>query len=542
MAYGASHGRCSLGWILFLMFLAEGTLLGISRMRFPGPFLHLTPGWVFICCVMMLFLGLSLGNGTALKRAVPLLFSMVAITLSWFPGKGRGAMDSGQEHTVRRVVLIVVDTLRSDALDHEMWTPRMTKFAREGIRLDEAISPAPWTLPSVASFMTGVSPIVHLATTAYGCLPDELYTLAERLKEHGYATGAIGDNLVLAAPSGLDQGFQEYHFLQRSSRVSQYNFGARMVEKLFPEKVGVGRTSDHVALASCSWLRRHREKDFFLWIHLIDPHLPYAPPPSHQPQETPPGSVGRTFNRLDGIRSGFWTPHPGERQWIERLYWGEVAYVDECVGWILDELRSLNLYDETLIVLTSDHGEEFWEHDGFEHGHTLYDEVLRVPLVFKLPAGMGERGGDRIEAPVTTESMVPTLMDLLEIPYDPRDFSSPSLASLLLSRHAAPPREPILSTGLYVFEDRVSLRFGGKKYIRHLMSGKEELYDLAQDKEEQRCVARKDDSSVEEGRILLSQAMARMEEMRDVYGIHSMARGTMTHQRAEQLKKLGYLK
>jgi len=528
---------------LVLLVLADLAVLVCSKGLFPGPFLESRHGFAFFVYGAVLFAGLSFSRGRLLSWSLPAIAFAAMAGGAFLWGERRTAMASDREHPIQRVVLIVVDTLRADALKEAELTPRMRELAAEGVCLEEAVSPAPWTLPAVASFMTGLSPLVHLATTAYGRLPEGLPTLAEGMREAGYATAAVGDNLVLAAPSGLNQGFQEYHFLKRSSRVSEYNVGGRWVEKWFPDAVGVGRTSDHVARAAVSWLRGHRERDFFFWIHLVDPHLPYAPPPSERHSESNVPTVGGSFHRLDRIRSGFWTPGFEEREAIQGLYRGEIAYVDRCVGWILDGLKELDLYDEALIVLTSDHGEEFWEHGGFEHGHTLYEEVLRVPLVFKLPAGMGTRSqGERIETPVTTESLTPTLLDLCGIEHDPEAFTAPSLAELVLSPGAEPFQEPLVSSGLYVFEDRACVRFGDKKYIRHLMSGKEELYDLEEDAAERRSLHRTDPSGLEEGRRWLAEAVSSLEEMREIHGITGRVEGAVSGQRAEHLKKLGYLK
>ncbi|MCA9573630.1 MAG: sulfatase-like hydrolase/transferase, partial [Myxococcales bacterium] len=158
-----------------------------------------------------------------------------------------------------------------------------------------------------------------------------------------------------------------------------------------------------------AWLDAGGDAPSFLWLHYFDVHQPYTPAPRFRPAGEPPPGVGWRFDRFREVRSGHFVPDEAQRDWIARLYLAEVRQLDAELGRLLDALRARGRYDDALIVLVSDHGEELWDHGGFEHGHTVHDELLRVPLFVKLP---GARHAGVVRGPVSIEAVAPTVLAL----------------------------------------------------------------------------------------------------------------------------------
>ena len=199
---------------------------------------------------------------------------------------GEPSQPAGVSHPVRHVILITVDTLRADALsayDRDAApTPYIDQLARDGLMFTKALSPAPWTLPAMASIMTGVSPSVHGAIKRDSRLSDNAKTLAEYMREAGYRTAATGDNSLLKPAHNLTQGFEDYNFFPKRSMGG--SFGAVLLEtrRRFQTEVSTEGLTDLFA----DGVRANRKNDFFLWFHYYDPHGPYAPPPRFLPEES----------------------------------------------------------------------------------------------------------------------------------------------------------------------------------------------------------------------------------------------------------------
>jgi len=339
------------------------------------------------------------------------------------------------------VLLITVDTLRADHLScygyRAMQTANLDRLAAEGTRFADCVTSVPITLPSHASIMTGTYPYVH------GCrvngeqpLHEANLTLAEILRAAGYTTHAEIAAFVLNARFGLDQGFDSY----------------RDVPPPTPDAVAAGRAerpADEVCESTIAWLRDHAAQPFFVWVHLFDPHFPYAPP---QP-----------FRR-GGL-------HP---------YDGEIAFVDEQVGRLVAALDALGLRDKTLVVLTADHGEGLWEHGEELHTVFVYDTTLAVPLIFRCPGLIPP--GRTVTSQVRTIDIAPTILELLGLPAK-QDAQGVSLAPLILNRGKAPRQlaaygesmEPQVRFGYSALR---CLRAGGWKYIH---APKPELYHIRED-------------------------------------------------------------
>jgi arylsulfatase A-like enzyme len=328
-----------------------------------------------------------------------------------------GALCCGRGPDRINVMIIAVDTLRADHLGCYGYardtSPHLDSFAAEGVLCERCESQAPWTLPSFSTVFTSLYPTQHGAETVYSALRKSVPTLAGILKEHGYATGGVVNAPALKPAYGVDRGFGRYEMTPPDGRTA------------------TGTTRDALALVDSM-----RDAPFFAFVHYFDPHLAYSPPAPYDKRFTTPyeGRIGYSFN-LEGfsrVRGQMFAQmrdlSPGERDRIVGLYDGEIAFTDSAIADLLRGLDERNLRDNTLIVFLSDHGEEFFEHGGFEHGHSLYEELVHVPLLFRLPGRLA--AGTRLQLPVRLLDVAPTILDFLGIEAPP-NFEGMSIRKLL---------------------------------------------------------------------------------------------------------------
>jgi arylsulfatase A-like enzyme/Flp pilus assembly protein TadD len=335
------------------------------------------------------------------------------------------------------VILISVDTLRSDRLPaygyDAVETPHLDRLAADSVLFERAYSHYPMTLPSHSSMLTGKLPPDHGVRDNRGYrLGDDVPTLASTLSEAGYATGGVVSSSVLRRQTGIGHGFEFYN--------DTVGGGHDENLRVFPQRPGA-RT---IAIAE-EWLDGlPPDEPFFLFLHLFEPHTPYDAP--------------------EPFRSRFADP-----------YDAEVAYTDELVGGVLDDLVRRGLYDDALILFVSDHGEGLGDHGETEHGLLLYREALQVPLMIKLPGGA--RAGERVATPVGLIDLMPTVLDLLELP-------TGQLEGFALFGPEQPPADrPIYSETWfprhqYGWSDLASAIEGELHYIR---APRPELFDLVAD-------------------------------------------------------------
>ncbi len=308
------------------------------------------------------------------------------------------------------VVLVMVDTLRADYLpcygDDSVKAPNICGLGEQdgGIILD-GYAHASWTKPATASLLSSLVPTTHNAMSKPSRLSDEVDLVSEVLQEHGYSTGGVVSNINLALSFGFDQGYNEYHYLapgyllgsaESSSKLILYQLYRQLHFKM---KSGITfdgfyQDSRVVNAVALDWLDRFKDDRFYLFLHYMDVHDPYFEHPYD----------GRGFARV----SNAW-PNAEETEDLKRLYRGEIEYLDEAVGELVAHLKELGVYDDTMIVLTADHGEEFYEHEGWWHGLTLFEEQIHVPMLIKPAKGA--------MAPPWTQmarhiDVVPTILDV----------------------------------------------------------------------------------------------------------------------------------
>jgi len=326
------------------------------------------------------------------------------------PGGGSGSIAADGAHGNRtaargdgatrpNILLYVIDTLRADHLGCFGYalptSPHIDALAADGILWTNVVAQASWTTPATASILTGLDPLAHQATRVGLRINPAVQTLAERLAAAGYRTGAFVTNLNVAGHLGFERGFQDFTYLP---------------EELTRPTLHV--LSDELNRAVVPWLEQRDPRPFFLYVHASDPHAPYTPPVELAEQLAHGAALPFPVIE-DGVRRFRGEPKPSARDdlaGLVALYDGEVRFTDESFGQLLAELDRLGLSGGTVVVLAADHGEEFYDHGGFEHGHTLYDELLHVPLVLRLPSHRG--GGQRSSRLVRQIDIAPTLLDL----------------------------------------------------------------------------------------------------------------------------------
>jgi arylsulfatase A-like enzyme len=314
------------------------------------------------------------------------------------------------------VYVLFVDTLRADALGvygaPETASPRLDALARDAVVFEQHITSASWTRASTASFLTSLSPSSHTCETKDSALPQMVETVAEAFSKSGYATGGLPNNANVTGSQGFDQGFDwfpyqpEYPLGAKESTyaLSMYSVVRKIYTKIDTKK----RVESYYMPAETQFARAQQFIDanggdrHFLFVHLMEPHDPYFAHPW----------TGEAYGRAE-----FPNPDPGQKDRLRELYAGEVAHVDAQIGAFVDSLKAQGRYDNAVIVVTADHGEEFLEHGGWWHGTTLYDEQVRVPLIMKLPKNA--RAGTRVPWQVRQIDVAPTLLELA-------DFEVPS--------------------------------------------------------------------------------------------------------------------
>ena len=361
--------------------------------------------------------------------------------------QSRAVPDRAPAAPPTNVLLVTIDTLRADKVGvygaRSPATPVMDRLAREGVLFEQATVQVPLTRPSHVSILTGKYPFVHgIRDNVSFPLAPEHRPLAELLKARGYVTGGFVGAFMLNAQSGLGRGFDEFDDtfnseVRTSVFLAEYQRRAAAVE----ERAG-------------PWIERVAggSRPFFAWVHFYDPHSPYDPPP------------------------------PFDGRYARSPYDGEVGYTDEILGRLLARLDRLVVRDRTLVVVTSDHGEGLGDHAEAEHGFFVYDSVLRVPLILRLPGALP--AGIRVRAQARSIDLLPTILNLVgEAAWTPRGLPGQSLLPAI----KAPDRTftDSVSYGETLFprlhfgsSDLRSIRVGGWKYIE---APRPELYDLTSD-------------------------------------------------------------
>lgn len=422
------------------------------------------------------------------------------------------------------VILITIDTLRADHLGSygyaRQTSPNFDELARSGVLFANAFSQSSETNPSLSSLMTGYHPHETTVVSNFYVLPDQAVTLAEMLRDRGYRTGAIVSNYSLSRGSGFEQGFETYDDHMRDPSLSRWTGIQRLG----------GKTTD----AAVQWLGRHPKEPFFLWVHFMDPHYPYLPPPPHNTAflgATPGPDRWIPFNEeasgKGGIEATAQLGDHHELQYYMAQYDGEIRYVDACLGDLLAAVRALGLMDRSLTIVAADHGEGMGEHDYyFAHHEFLYHGLIHVPLLVRFPDR--RYAGEVKQHAVANIDILPTILDTLRIPI-PKTMRGRNLL-------AVESRE-IFAEATYRGLKRV-LMTGAIKLISEGTTV--ELYDLARDPGETANLAQEvsPDNLATIGRLRPRLEYLALE---NALSLGAPIRWNVYDEPARRLKSLGYV-
>lgn len=396
------------------------------------------------------------------------------------------------------VLLLILDTVRAASLSlygyDRPTTPNLERWAQRGVVFERAIAPAPWTLPSHASMFTGQWH--HALSVSWETPLDDTYpTLAEVMARHGYATGGFVANMPYTSyESGLDRGFIRYedYPVSLGQLALSISVGrALATSTAVREAIGhhdVLNRKDAGELNGdfLSWLDGIGDRPFFAFLNYFDAHEPYFPPPPFDEMFGPRGSIGEIRHKPnEAWRADRWRLSPEDVAGERNAYEGAIAYLDHEVGRLLEELEARGVLRNTIVIIASDHGEQFGEHGLYDHGNSLYMPLVHVPLMILHPALAGRRIADA----VSLRDIPATVLDLAGI-VEPGTFPGASLARYwrpgLVARAVGPVLSEVTLLGkLRIKGSRptgraVSVVSGDHHYIRN-PDGSEELYDYRRD-------------------------------------------------------------
>ena len=482
---------------------------------------------------------------TSMKRAPRVALTALALfMLAPLSGCGREAAGGREEPAEaaapRNVIVIVVDALRADRVGTYGYerdtTPRIDRFAERSLVFTRAYSAASWTLPSVGSLMTSVYPSVHgllrpPTSADQHTLPEEFLTLAESLRSHGFRTASITSQPWISKETGLTQGFDEIRTVAHASAPDE----ARVL-------------AEHLI----GWLEGQGETRFFLYAHFMGPHSPYDVVSEFTGRFTagrPVPPMVAEFHRLYEFESEARAYRMAsdlaqenrlseeEIRYLEDEYDEKLAFTDRWLGALFDSLERLGHLDDSLIVVTADHGESFFEHGTIFHGKHLHEELVRVPLLIRLPGGASAPA--RVDEIVELIDLYPTIHEMLEIPA-PAYVQGESLLPVF---HGGPGDGVAFAecSGFKVItRDWSSLHdYGDQLHLPRQVQVRE-MYDLAADPLEQFNLAPGDRAAERRQRELAAAIWGEIGEIRNRYGFENRP-VEFDDDTREKLASLGYL-
>ncbi|MCK4496290.1 MAG: sulfatase [Candidatus Aminicenantes bacterium] len=439
----------------------------------------------------------------------------------------------------RNIILISIDTLRADHLgcygyDRDT-SPNIDSLASDSALFLNTYASSPWTLPSHVSLLTSLHGVHHQVYYDREKMDPAVLTLADILRQNNFSCSSLTGGGFVSSVYGFSKGFDTYH-----------------------DGVGGIFQQDSAELlfrAVLEWIEREKDKNFFLFLHTYQTHNPYACPYPYKTMFTKEGAKWRHIDLVSylGGKPGLFKRLPEEeRQNIIDLYDGEIRYTDEkFIGPLIGKLKEMELYDQTMIIFTSDHGEEFYDHKGWGHGHSLYDESLKVPLVIKFPGSKFK--GKEIGNIVSLVDVMPTVLEEMGIDFSDLNIDGRSLFPVIEGKEKGD-RTFLADIGSNVLNSRIpqkiSMNMGKDKLILNKkFSTKDldfflyappalkpiELYDLKQDSIERKDIADKKS-------VLVNQIIRQINEIYSKAKKRKISRPEIDEELLEQLKALGYIR
>jgi arylsulfatase A-like enzyme len=425
------------------------------------------------------------------------------------------------------VVVLLIDTTRASKLrafnsESRVQTPVLDRVARDGAVFTRAQSPENWTKPACASILTGLFPATHGTKTSEARLPDGALMLSEHLDANGFSTASFIANGYVSDRFGFDQGWDHYTNYIREGKNSD---------------------ASNVLTEAGDWIEQHKDERFFVYVQTIDPHVPYDPPDEYLRMYDDREYTGQVRARmtpdlLERAKRDEITFDPSDVRRLEALHDGEITQHDFELGRFIERLRAFGVWEDTLFVVTSDHGEEFDEHGSWGHGHSLYQELLNVPLVFHLPGRVP--AGVRVGDAVSTVSIPRTVLAYADVDPLPADEG----VDLRPFMRGAQPVMPSVAFSDFLDDRRVIVAGDWKLVLNGINAT---FFDLANDPGEQREVQRAEHRvAVRYLRIMIGQFLGATDRSRWLDA--EQGRGTrfetenaqMDDTIRDQLRALGY--
>ena len=434
-----------------------------------------------------------------------------------------GCSNRGSSRKKPNAILISIDTLRWDHCSvygyERDTTPMLREFAKRGVLFESAYAPTSSTCPSHATMFTSLHPITHGILLNNGSrLSPKFETLAECFRTKGYQTAGIVSSFTIHSKFGFSQGFEFYDDNLDESDTSMH----RAVYHGHKVPGGFDQVARAATEKTIKWLteQRNAEKPFFLFVHFMDPHGPYVPPEPYASQF--PSEIIEKYAKEMAEFGGI------------GKYDGEAAYVDDSIKKIYEQLKQLELDKDTLIVIVADHGEGLWQRQGWRgHGLHLYDEGVRVPLIFYWPGRVLE--GQVFAEPVDLLTLAPTILDLVGVKRKGMPFMGKSLKDAVCKGTAPDAEHPIYMQSRDRGTPKSGIRVGDWKYIEDFLGRKKELYNLKNDPKElvnlygsfpEKC----------------SQFATQLREWMWKYTLESTQKPVLSEEDRLKLQSLGYLK
>lgn len=419
------------------------------------------------------------------------------------------------------VLILIVDTLRSDytAIGNENTpnTPNLkNKLMPDSLYFANAFSNSPWTLPSVSSLLTSQYPSRININSLVSRLEKKHLTLTEILKDRGYFTYGAVSHLLLQQKYGLHQGFDIYNENNISSEFYNHNSIS-----------SPGITDDAI-----QFIRKHKKKKFFMLLHYFDPHYTYI---NHEPSTSYSGKfTSRDISYLRNlIRENKYTKQ--DIDYLKDCYRSEIMFTDFHIGKVIDELKSKKIYDNTLIVFTSDHGEEFVEKDWLGHSTTVYNEQIKIPLLIKLPSTELSLNTPLQSQAISNIDIAPSILRVLGIS-PPHQFQGEDIFSETTENRFV--FSEVIQREYGEFMDSACVISNGWKLIYNFVTKQYELYNLAEDGDEiNNALGTNDDIE-----RMLKMKLAKWSNANRIKPKSTKQKDALTDQEKKKLKSLGYIK
>jgi arylsulfatase A-like enzyme len=507
-------------------------------------------------------------------RRVLAAFGALALVLALLPfGPGSGPPSGPPEPeeeisaappdpSMPDVVLVCIDTLRRDRFGvyghSPSLTPEMDRFAAEGVTFNRAVAASPWTVPSVASMLTGLPTLEHRAGLAKSSglafirspLPGDVVTVTERFAAAGYRTYAVVANGFVGPDAGMAQGFDEFLMPVGEAMMGVFLRElplTRVLLALFADESFGDIRARHITNEALRLLEAEQEEraPIFMWVHYVDPHAPFQADPDSRAENLAPVPVvpksqedgtiiGKEFVNTTQVRGGEWWLIPKDRERIATYYDRAVRYLDEHVGRLFTALGERAKTRTVIAALTSDHGEELWDHGGFEHGHDFYREVTQIPLFFWGPGVIP--GGLEIDEVVGIVDIPATLAELAGVEPLPLEEPDEGRSLARLWKDGEPewePRPRFAEGNLYQLPAAL-VEDGPWRFILRA-NDKEELYDVVNDPEERYNVAQAHPEATQRLRQLVAPRLKELLLSEDAGGAE------LTPEQLDALAALGYV-